>query len=115
MGAYESEYPVGIEENISGLPHSYVLLQNYPNPFNPTTTIEFAVPRSSYVTLKVFNVLSQEVATLVDDVKDPGTYETSWDASSMASGVYFYRMKAGDPSVGSGQSFVDTKKLLLLR
>jgi hypothetical protein len=88
-------------------PYRYWLLQNYPNPFNPSTTVEFALPHSGFVTLKIFNILGEEVAPLVDEAKDPGTYRTSWDASGMASGVYLYRLQAGH--------FVETKKLLLLK
>jgi hypothetical protein len=89
------------------IPKLFTLYQNYPNPFNPSTKIVFSLPRADYVTLKVYNILGQEVTTLVDEAKDAGTYRTSWDASGMASGVYFYRLQAGD--------FVDTKKLLLLK
>jgi hypothetical protein len=99
--------PTGIELLSDIAPTSYVLSQNYPNPFNPTSTIEFDLPKAHEVTLKVFNTLGEEVATLVDDAKDPGTYRTSWDASGMASGVYFYRLQAGD--------FVATKNLVLLK
>jgi len=76
-------------------PAQYRLMQNYPNPFNPTTTIEFALPEDGMVTMKVYNMLGQEVATLIDhQMMDQGTNEVSFDASSLASGVYFYRMIA---------------------
>jgi len=77
------------------------------NPFNPSTTIEFSLPRSGYVRLKVFNILGEEVATLVEEELDVGTYTRRWNAIGVASGIYFYRLQTGD--------FVDTKKLLLLR
>jgi len=105
------------------IPDAVALKQNYPNPFNPSTTIEFSLPRASYVTLKVFNVLGEVLATLLNEELNVGTYTTQWNASGMASGIYFYRVQArptdggqaGDPSAGSGHSFVATKKLLLLR
>jgi hypothetical protein len=76
-------------------PAQYRLMQNYPNPFNPTTTIEFALPADGLVTLKVYNMLGQEVATLIDNqLMDEGTNEVSFDATSLASGVYFYRLIA---------------------
>jgi hypothetical protein len=109
---------VGIASEENTIPMEFALEQNYPNPFNPNTTIEFALPHSCFVTLKIFNMLGEEVATLVDDAKDPGTYRAPWDASGMASGVYFYRLQArlSSPSVGEqAGDFVATKKLLLLK
>ncbi|MCZ6775588.1 MAG: T9SS type A sorting domain-containing protein, partial [Ignavibacteria bacterium] len=89
------------------IPDAVALKQNYPNPFNPSTTIEFSLPRASYVTLKVFNILGEVVASLVNEELNVGTYTTQWNASGMASGVYLYRLHTGD--------FIDTKKLLLLK
>jgi hypothetical protein len=74
----------------------FVLYQNYPNPFNPTTTIPYVVPRRSLVTLIIYNVLGERIATLVDETKTPGTYEVRFDGSKFASGVYFCKMAAGD-------------------
>jgi subtilisin family serine protease len=88
-------------------PTTFALDQNYPNPFNPTTTISFTVPTSSFVVLKVYNVLGQEVATLVDGIESAGTHKVSFDARNLSSGVYFYRMKAGE--------FAASKKLLLAK
>lgn len=88
-------------------PASYLLAQNYPNPFNPITTIRFAVAGSGFVTLKVFDMLGQEVATLVNELKMPGSYIVQWDASTMPSGIYFYRLTAG--------AFVQTRKLIVTR
>jgi hypothetical protein len=85
----------------------FKLDQNHPNPFNPSTTIEFSLPRSSYVTLKVFSLLGEEVATLASQEFKAGRYTVDWNASSAPSAVYFYRLTAG--------SFVDTKKMLLLK
>ena len=86
---------------------TYSLDQNYPNPFNPTTTINYQIPNNNYVTLKVYDVLGNVVKTLVDDYKTQGKYSVNFDASNLASGVYFYQLKAG--------SFIATKKLLLLK
>ncbi|RMF60607.1 MAG: DUF4185 domain-containing protein [Calditrichaeota bacterium] len=88
-------------------PEHFMLWQNYPNPFNPTTTIKFALPRRSAVTLKVFDALGREVATLVDKVMEPGTHEVVFDVKALSSGVYFYRIQA--------EGFVATKKLMLLK
>ena len=104
----------------AGIPIKFELYQNYPNPFNPSTTIRYDLPRASRVILKVFNTLGQEVATLVDAVEEPGYKSVSFDASGVASGVYFYRITSGGPLTGSGpraesRGFVQTKKLLLLR
>jgi len=81
---------------------NFILEQNYPNPFNPSTVISYQLPVTSEVTLKVYNVLGNEVATLVDEYKPAGSYETKFDASGLASGIYFYQLKAG--------TFVQTNK-----
>jgi hypothetical protein len=73
-------------------PDQFVLAQNYPNPFNPTTTIEFALPKETHVSLEVYNVIGQRVATLVDETKPIGVYVVPFDASALASGTYFYRL-----------------------
>ncbi len=85
----------------------FSLLQNYPNPFNPTTTIMFSVGTYGHASLRVYDVLGREVATLVDEVRDAGAYEAVFDASGFASGVYFYKLESG--------SFVQTKKMLILQ
>jgi len=94
------------------LPTSYKLSQNYPNPFNPTTTIEYALPSRSNVTIAVYNLLGQKVRTLIETDKPAGLYKTAWDGTNdknlpVASGLYFYRIKAGD--------FTASKKMLLLK
>jgi hypothetical protein len=89
------------------VPETYALGQNYPNPFNPATRIQFSLPSSQFVTLKVYNVLGQEVQTLVNDVQAAGEYSVWFDASRLTSGVYFYRLQAGQ--------FSQTKKMLLLK
>ena len=85
----------------------YELYQNHPNPFNPITTINYSIPKLSFVTIKIYDVLGKEVTTLVNEEKPIGTYELSWSAANLTSGVYFYRIQAGD--------FIVTKKMILLR
>jgi CubicO group peptidase (beta-lactamase class C family) len=85
----------------------FALRQNYPNPFNPSTTFEFALPKAAFVTLKVYNLLGEEVATLIAEKRSAGIHRLNWDARGLASGVYLYRLQAGE--------FVQTKKLILLR
>ncbi len=87
------------------VPLTTSLGQNYPNPFNPTTIINYQLPMTNYVTLKVYNILGQEVATLVNEQKSPGTYDVNFDASRFSSGVYYYRLQAG--------SFTDVKKMVV--
>ncbi len=95
--------------------HHYFLSQNYPNPFNPTASIQYAVSSRQFVSLKVYDVLGNEIATLVNEEIPAGNYEVEFDAAGLPSGVYFYKLSAGDPSLNSGQSFVETKKMVLLR
>jgi hypothetical protein len=89
------------------LPSDYLLEQNYPNPFNPTTTIEYQIPSQSYVTLKIFDLLGREVATLVSEKKDAGSYRVQFNGSGLSSGVYLCQMTAG--------GFAQTHKMLLLK
>ena len=98
---------VGITPVISEVPKEYVLQQNYPNPFNPSTTIRFAIPKGEFVEIKLYDLLGREVATLVSDPFEAGTYAVDFDASKLASGVYFYRIEAGE--------FKDVKKMLLVK
>jgi len=98
---------VGVAGDGGELPRKTRLEQNYPNPFNPTTTIEFALFRSAYVSLKVYSFLGAQVATLLSGVRSAGMHSVRWDASRLPSGVYFCRMEVG--------GLIDTKKLLLLR
>jgi hypothetical protein len=95
------------EEIIDLLPTGYSLSQNYPNPFNPSTKIKYSIPQTSNVVIKVFDVLGNEVATLMDEEKYIGTYELTWNAENLPSGVYFYQLKAGD--------FISTKKMILIK
>ena len=96
-----------VADRQEAIPSRFELSQNYPNPFNPSTSIKYLIPSASNVTLKLFDVLGREVATLVNEAKQPGTYTVRWDAVNMASGTYFYRIEAG--------AFVQTKRLLLIR
>ncbi|HSW54763.1 MAG TPA: T9SS type A sorting domain-containing protein [Ignavibacteriaceae bacterium] len=95
--------------NIEGseIPITYALEQNYPNPFNPATTIRYQIPKEGMVTLKVYDILGAEVATLVNEQKIAGKYEVNFNASSLASGVYIYRIKSND--------FISTKKMVFLK
>jgi hypothetical protein len=97
----------GIGSDIASLPIRYALNQNYPNPFNPTTAVSYQLSAVSFVSLKVFDLLGREIATLVNEVHQPGSYTVRWNASSMPSGVYLYRLQTHD--------FVETKKMLLLK
>jgi hypothetical protein len=96
-----------VQNDADVVPGQFKLEQNYPNPFNPTTSFKVQVPGFKLVELKVFNILGQEVATLVNDEMPRGTHAVTWDAQGVAAGVYFYRLEAG--------SFIETKKLLLLK
>ena len=97
----------GVTEGEPVLPPAFSLAQNYPNPFNPTTTIDFSLPAVTHVTLKVFDILGREVATLVDKLEPPGENSVRLEASRLSSGVYYYRITAG--------SFIGTKQMLLVR
>jgi photosystem II stability/assembly factor-like uncharacterized protein len=95
------------EEIIDIVPTGYSLLQNYPNPFNPSTTFRYSIPIQSKVVIKVYDILGNEIATLMDEEKSAGTYELTWNATNLSSGIYFYQLKAGD--------YIDTKKMILLK
>jgi len=97
---------VDVEEE-SSIPLKYELSQNYPNPFNPTTVIKYSVVEKGNIVLRIFNILGQEVAALVDEVKAPGVYQVNFDASELAAGMYIYQIQAG--------SFVTSKKMMLLK
>jgi hypothetical protein len=96
-----------VEDELNPNLKNYELYQNYPNPFNSTTTIRFTIPHSLHVTLKVYDILGKEIATLVDEEKNPGSYEVKFDASNLPSGVYFYKIRAGE--------FNQTKKMILMK
>jgi hypothetical protein len=109
IGAWEfDDQVVGIEpQPLTELPQTYALRQNYPNPFNPTTNIGFRIADFGFVTLTIYNVAGEKVATLVSENLSAGSYEYQWDAQGLASGVYFYRIEAGD--------FTKSRKMLLIR
>jgi hypothetical protein len=94
-------------EQIDNLPQDFSLSQNYPNPFNPSTAINFSIPQSALVTLKIYNSLGQEVETLVADELSAGSYKFDWNAESLTSGIYFYKLQSGN--------FIETKKMTLLK
>jgi hypothetical protein len=102
---YKSITGINREEKIPG---RFFLGQNYPNPFNPKTTINYQLPSGSQVDLSIYNLLGQKVATLVSEKKAAGSYKVEWNASSFASGVYFYKLE-------TNAGFVQTKKLILLK
>ena len=100
------------EENL--LPNEFVLYQNYPNPFNPSTKIKYTIPNitlsgveGSRVVLKIYDILGTEISTLVNEIQTAGSYEITFDASQLTSGIYFYQLRAG--------SFVQTKKMILIK
>ena len=101
------DHAVSVEKVEVEIPANFELSQNYPNPFNPTTTINFSVPNESDVKIKVFDAVGQQVAVLVSDIVPAGTYQISWDASKLSSGIYFYSMQS--------DNFVQSKKMILLK
>lgn len=101
------EQSVGIEYQLNSQIENYKLLQNYPNPFNPITSINYSLSHPGDVTLIIYNLLGEEIATLVDDYRPAGEHTAVWKASNMASGIYFYRLQADD--------FIHTRKMVLLK
>jgi hypothetical protein len=107
-GIYRTiESTTGVDENEAVIPSEFALYQNYPNPFNPSTKIQYQIPKSGIVTIKVYNLLGSEVATLVKEEKAAGNHEVTFDASELTSGVYFYSLQSGN--------FIDTKKMILIK
>jgi hypothetical protein len=99
---------VGVDDETPKItPSDFVLYQNYPNPFNPNTKIKFVIPKSSFVNLKIYNVLGKDVATLVNEERPAENHEVEFNATDLPSGVYFYRIKAG--------LFIETKKMILMK
>ena len=97
----------GVEDEFNGAIASYKLFDAYPNPFNPSTKISYQIPENNFVTLKVYDAIGNELAALVNENKQSGIYEVTFNAVELTSGVYFYRLQAG--------SFVETKKMLILK
>jgi len=106
-GAFVGSFTKVERDEVAGVPRSFALHQNYPNPFNSMTTISYEIPVRASVKLVIYNVLGQEVVTLVNEVQEPGRYNVRFDASGLSSGVYFYRLEAGD--------FVSVKKMVLVK
>ncbi len=98
---------LGITPISNEVPKSFSLSQNYPNPFNPSTVIKFEVASYRFIKLSVYDVPGKEISTLVNEQLQPGSYEVNWNASNFPSGVYFYKLAAGD--------FVETKKMILMK
>jgi len=107
--AVKFEYPTAVEDEIDlGLPTELKLSQNYPNPFNALTLIKYALPHANHVTLKVNNILGEEVKTLVDQFQTQGDYAITFDATPLSSGIYLYELKIGN-------EFVKIKKMTLIK
>jgi hypothetical protein len=108
----DSVFTIGIVpavENImnENIPIEYHLIQNFPNPFNPSTTFKYQIPELSFVTLKIYDVLGNEIEKLVNEVKPAGSYDIEFEATQLPSGIYFYRLQAGD--------YIETKKMVLMK
>ena len=98
----------GIDEKLIGSnPSNFELYSNYPNPFNPSTKIRYAISKTAFTTLKVYSILGQEIATLINEEKAPGVYEVNFDGLKLSSGTYVYKLQAGN--------FIETKKMILLK
>jgi hypothetical protein len=102
-----SDLITGVADQSNEIPSGFVLEQNYPNPFNPSTTIKYSTPFSEFITVKVYDVLGREVATLINEEKSAGSYEVNFNASQLSSGIYFYKLTTGN--------FVETKKMILMK
>jgi len=96
-----------VEDQGAGLPKVFALHQNYPNPFNPNTVIKYAIPHRNRVTLKVYNMLGQEITTLVNEVKNAGNYQVDFSAANLSTGMYVYRITAG--------KFTSNKRMMLIK
>jgi hypothetical protein len=98
---------VSVDDELSAQSEDFNLFQNYPNPFNPTTTIRYSITKPDLVRIKIYDILGREVKTLVNELKQTGSYEVQFDASGLASGIYLCRIESG--------SFIQTKKMMLLK
>ncbi|MFA5403463.1 MAG: T9SS type A sorting domain-containing protein [Ignavibacteria bacterium] len=107
--SYQTGDPLitGVEGFSTQLPKEFQLYQNYPNPFNPVTSIKFDIPNSSFVTMKIYDVLGKQIADIVNQDMEPGRYEVNWDGTNLASGIYFYRIEAKD--------FTKVMKMVLIK
>ena len=115
-GSFVTEDPSGIcagssvtgdIEEVETIPTEFALYQNYPNPFNPSTLIKYEVPENSFVSIRVYDLLGEELATLVNEEKSAGSYDVNFDAGQLSSGFYIYTIKAGN--------FTSTKKMMLMK
>ncbi|HRP91412.1 MAG TPA: T9SS type A sorting domain-containing protein, partial [Ignavibacteriaceae bacterium] len=104
------EYSPIIEVDVNA-PNEFTLYQNYPNPFNPTTTIEFSLPEKADVTISIYTAIGELITTLVNGTVEAGYQKANFDAASFTSGTYIYQIRA----VGTGKTFVDTKKMVLIK
>jgi len=104
---YKQSTITSVEEEQELLPTEFKLEQNFPNPFNPTTTIKYAVPQKSNVLIKIYNIAGEEVSLLVNEEKDQGWYSIRFNSTSLASGIYIYRMQAGN--------YISTRKMMLIK
>jgi len=102
-----SQNPVGIKRISENVPAGFKLMQNYPNPFNPETYIKFEVPKASFIKVFVYDILGREIATLVNQKLEPGSYQVNWNAADQTSGIYFYRLVS--------ETYSDTKKMILVK
>lgn len=107
LSLFVKEKNTGVKEKYGFIPKPFSLMQNYPNPFNPNTIIKYSIPENSFATIKVFDSLGQEAATLLNEEKQKGEYEVEFDGSDFSSGIYFYRLQSGNYSA--------TKKMILMR
>jgi hypothetical protein len=107
LSAYVYSGYTGIERNYSSVPQGVTLVQNYPNPFNPRTNIEFSIPKTEFVTIKIYNLLGQEVTTLVSEKLTPGNYIYNWDAEYLSSGIYLCQLQVGN--------YFKTRKMILIK
>ena len=107
VAMYDAGATTAAGPHASQLNKGFVLRQNYPNPFNPSTRIKYQLPQAGHIALKIYNILGQEMANLVDQFQLAGEYEVAWNAFNFPNGIYFYRLSSGE--------FVETKKLLLVK
>jgi len=103
----EELFPTGIISFENTIPENFILEQNFPNPFNPSTTIKYLMPKSAFVTLCIYDILGRAVSTIINEWQTAGTYSVNWNAESMPTGVYFYKLSA--------DGFSETKKMILIR
>jgi hypothetical protein len=107
QGGNNDDHPKGIHNNINDIPKSFDLFQNYPNPYNPITNIKFDLPKDIFVTIKIYDMLGREIKTLVNEYKNAGSYIVSFNGSELSSGIYFYRIQAGN--------YVSVKRMVLIK